>query len=81
MWVVTEFASLAYLLEKPMTEKFWVVWRRDGGSPPGKKHESRIAAIEEAARLAQQTNADYFVLEVIGIVAPQVIPVNFVELP
>jgi hypothetical protein len=63
-----------------MNEKFWAVWRRDGGSAPSKKHETRIAAIEEAARLAQQTNTDYFVLEVIGVVAPQVVPVNYVEL-
>jgi hypothetical protein len=64
-----------------MNEKFWAVWRRDGGSAPSKKHETKEDAIAEAGRLVQQTNTDYFVLEVIGIVSPQPIPVNYLELP
>jgi hypothetical protein len=64
-----------------MNEKFWAVWRKDGGSAPSKKHETKDAAIAEAARLAQQTNTDYFVLEVIGLVAPIQVQVNYLELP
>lgn len=64
-----------------MSEKFWAVWRRDGGSSPSKRHETKDAAIAEAARLAHQTRTDYFVLEVIGIVAPVDVPVNYLELP
>ena len=64
-----------------MSEKFWAVWRFDGGSAPSKRHETRLAAIEEAARLAQQTSARYFVLETIGFVAPQELPINYFDLP
>lgn len=64
-----------------MADKFWAVWRRDGGSAPSKKHETRLAAIEEAGRLAQQTNTDYFVLEVIGVVSPVPVQINYLELP
>lgn len=64
-----------------MTQKFWAVWRIDGGAAPNKRHETKLAAIEEAGRLAQQTNADYYVLEVIGYVAPQQKPINYFDLP
>jgi hypothetical protein len=64
-----------------MSEKFWAVWRIDGGSAPSKRHDTKDAAIAEAGRLAQQTNTDYFVLEVIGIVGPVQVPVNYLELP
>jgi uncharacterized membrane protein len=63
-----------------MSEKFWAVWHRDGGLALSKRHETKTAAIEEANRLANQTHADYFVLEVVGIVAPVQVAVNYVEL-
>lgn len=72
---------LEYLTEKEMNEKFWAVWRKDGGAPPSKRHETKDSAINEAARLAQNTNTEYFVLEAIGIVAPIEIPINYFELP
>lgn len=72
---------LVHLQEKKMEEKFWAVWRSDGGSAPSRKHETKSLAITEAARLSQQTNTKYFVLEVIGYVVPQEIPVNYFDLP
>ena len=52
------------------SQKFWAVWRRHGGGAPNKRHGSKDEAIAEAARLAQQTNEPYYVLEVVGVVAP-----------
>lgn len=71
----------AQIRRKQMGEKFWAVWRKDGGAPPSKRHETKDSAINEAARLAQNTNTEYFVLEVIGVVAPIEIPVNYFDLP
>ena len=62
-----------------MSDKFWAIWRRNGGSSPSKKHETKEAALLEAQRLASQTNDQYFVLEAIGIVAPKVSPVEYTE--
>lgn len=63
-----------------MSDKFYMVIRETGGSAPAKRHPSDILAIEEAGRLAQQSNERYFVLEVIGVVAPVVHPVAFTEI-
>lgn len=60
-------------------EKFWAVWRKTGGATPSKRHKSRQDAIDEAARLARQTNETYYVLEVIGEVAPVAIPTEWRE--
>ena len=57
--------------------KFWAVWRKTGGAAPSKRHETKEDAITEAGRLAQQSNEQYFVLEVIGVVGPVTLPVNF----
>lgn len=64
-----------------MTDKFWAVWREDGGSAPGKRHDTKESAIEEAARLSGNTQARYFVLEVIGVVEPTRMPINYFDLP
>ena len=56
-----------------MSDKYWAVWRENGGGAPQKKHTTKDDAVTEAGRLAQQSNERYFVLEVVGIVAP----VNF----
>lgn len=53
-----------------MSDKFYAVWRDKGGSAPSKRHETKEEAIAEAGRLAQQSNEAYFVLEVVGVVAP-----------
>ncbi len=60
-----------------MSKKFWAIWKQNGGGAPQKRHETKESALTEAARLARQENAPYFVLEAIGIVAPVEIPVDF----
>ena len=62
-----------------MSDKFWAVWRKTGGSAPNKKHATKEAALAEAQRLATQTNDQYFVLEAIGIVAPKVATIEYTE--
>lgn len=62
-----------------MSDKFWAVWRETGGSAPSKKHETKDAAVVEAGRLAQQSNERYFVLEVVGVVAPVKFPVAYTD--
>ena len=58
--------------------KFYAVWRQTGGAAPSKRHETKEEAIQEAYRLARQTNENYYVLEVIGIVKPIQMPVEFI---
>jgi len=60
--------------------KFWAVWKDHGGAAPQKRHETKESAIEEANRLARQERADYYVLEVIGIVDQPVIPLAYRDL-
>lgn len=62
-----------------MSDKFWAVWRKTGGGAPSKKHETKELAILEANRLASQTNDQYFILEVIGVVEPVITPVKYTE--
>ena len=62
-----------------MSDKYWAVWRETGGATPNKRHTSKDDAISEAGRLAQSTNERYFVLEVIGVVAPVKFPVAFTD--
>jgi hypothetical protein len=61
-------------------KKFWAVWRNTGGSAPSKRHDTKEEALLEAQRLATQTQTDYYVLEVIGVVGPIVMPVTFTEI-
>ena len=63
-----------------MDKKFWAVWRENGGSPPQKRHDTFIGARAEADRLARQGDARYYVLEVIGVVAPVDIPIEYNEI-
>lgn len=63
-----------------MNDKFWAVWRQSGGGATSRKHETKEDALKEAQRLAAHTNEAYFVLEVIGIVAPKQVPVEFTEI-
>jgi hypothetical protein len=58
-------------------KKFWAVWKENGGGAPQKRHASIEDAKQEAARLARQEQARYFVLEVVGIVAPVQVPVDY----
>ena len=60
-----------------MSDKFWAVWRETGGSTPSKRHILKMDAVAEAGRLAQQTNERYFVLEVVGVVAPVKFPAAY----
>lgn len=62
-----------------MNEKFWAIWRKTGGGPPQKRHETEALAIAEANRLVKQTGEEYYVLEVIGIVRPTYAPTEYVE--
>lgn len=55
-------------------DKFWAVWRIDGGSPPHRRHETLESAKAEAGRLAQQQASEYYVLEVVGVVRRPVMP-------
>jgi len=61
-------------------EKFWAVWRVDGGGPPTKRHASKSDAIKEADRLARQSSAKYYVLESVGYVEVPDIPARYTEL-
>ncbi len=58
-------------------KKFWAVWKENGGGAPQKRHATIEDAKQEAARLARQEQARYYVLEVVGIVAPVVVPVDY----
>ena len=62
-----------------MSDKYWAVWRENGGGAPQKKHGTKDDAITEAGRLAQQTNERYFVLEVVGVVAPVKFPIAYTD--
>ena len=63
-----------------MNTKFWAVWRKTGGGAPQKRHETKELALDEADRLARQSQEEYYVLEVIGIVKPVRVPVEFEEI-
>ena len=63
-----------------MSDKFWAVWRKTGGGAPQKRHDTKEEAVEEAGRLVKQTGADYYILEVTGIVRPTYAPVEHVEI-
>ena len=63
-----------------MGEKFWAVWRATGGSAPSKRHGTKQAALDEASRLASQTNEEYYVLEVIGKIKLLQIPTVFIPI-
>ena len=60
-------------------KKFYAVWRINGGAAPSKRHDDKQSAIDEASRLATQTNEPYYVLEAIGIVKPVIMPVDYTE--
>ena len=60
--------------------KFYAVWRQNGGGAPNKRHETKDLAIEEANRLATQSQDGYYILEVIGIVEPIKVPILFTEI-
>lgn len=60
-----------------MSEKFYMVIRKLGGSSPSKRHMMEDEAFKEASRLATQTQEPYFVLATIGVVAPVVMPVEY----
>lgn len=60
--------------------KFWAVWRIDGGSPPAKRHATFAEAKAEAERLASNQTSEYYVLEAVGIVKRPVLPTQWEEL-
>lgn len=62
------------------SQKFWAVWRYNGGGAPNRRHASKSDAVNEAARLAAQENASYYVLEVVGIVAPVRPQIDYTEI-
>lgn len=62
-------------------KKFWAVWREGGQGAATKQHATKESAIAEAHRLATQQVASYYILEVIGIIAPPPMqPAQFTEL-
>lgn len=61
-------------------EKFWAVWRIDGGSPPHKRHTTLAAAQAEAERLAKLADTPYYVLETVGVVERPKVPMEWREL-
>jgi len=63
-----------------MSDKFWAVWRKTGGSAPSKKHETLDEVKKEASRLAGQSGESYYVLECIGLVAPLQAPIEYSEI-
>jgi len=63
-----------------MSGKFWAIWRKTGGAPPQKRHETRDAAIKEAIRLVRQTGEEYYILEATGIMRVRLAPVEYVPL-
>ena len=63
-----------------MMQKFWAVWRLNGGGAPNKRHDTLESAQSEASRLAGQSNEPYYVLEVIGAVVPVHTPIEWKEI-
>lgn len=59
-----------------MSNKFWAIWRV-GGNAPSKPHNSLQESIDEATRLVKKGSGEFYILEVIGIVKPKEIPVEF----
>lgn len=59
---------------------FWAVWRKNGGSPPTMRHQTKEAAVLEAHRLAQNTKETYYVLQVVGAVQVPDIAFEYVNL-
>lgn len=47
-------------------DKFWMVLRENGGGAPQRRHNTLKEAQDEAARLAKQTDTNYYILETIG---------------
>lgn len=61
-----------------MTEKFWLVWRPEGGMP-NVKHECKDVAIDEAQRIAACEDERVYVCECIGYSAPQRAPIVWTD--
>jgi hypothetical protein len=57
--------------------RFWCVWRAEGGSPPTKRHHSYEEAVQEAERLARSTGVKMYVLATVGYAQPIQQPVEF----
>lgn len=63
-----------------MSKKTWAIWREKGGSGPNYRHDSFESAKAEAERLARETGYSFLVLEVIGVVKPVYVPVEYTEI-
>ena len=60
-------------------KKFYAVWNENGHSPT-KAHKTKNEAIAEAERLILGSGGRFFILEVIGIVGRQEMPVEYIEI-
>jgi hypothetical protein len=65
--------------EKTEMEKFWAIWRGMSATQP--RYETKDAAIAEASRLSAEHREKFVVMEAVGFVAPQDMPVNYFDLP
>ena len=59
---------------------FFMVLRRTGGGAPNKRHATLEDAQAEAARLARQSDEEYYVLKTVGMVAHPKTPFEWKEL-
>lgn len=52
-----------------MEKKFWMVWNgRANNNPSTMRHETKEAAIQEAARLSRNATGPFYVLEAVATV-------------
>jgi hypothetical protein len=63
--------------QKVPEEKFWMILRRTGNSAPSKRHSRKDIAVKEGQRLARQSGEGYYLLEAVGIVEPEELPVKY----
>lgn len=61
--------------------KFWAIWGKSiDSAPPKRQYDTEQEAMREAERLTALTGDDYYILEVIGVIRPIQVPVEYVEI-
>lgn len=53
--------------------KFWAIWRTNGDYFLAPKHATKESATQEAARLCELEDRDYYVMEVSGVVGKRIL--------
>ena len=76
-WSKQKLVEYRVKRSRPKGSRFWSVWRKSGGGVSTKRHYTKDDAIKEGARLAKQAGEEFYILEVIGIVRPVDIPIEY----